>query len=121
MPIKSNSAKKAILVELKKTRAKGETAELELIMQGKDAEAVKVRQATNRLTRRIDDLLAAMMRDWLGQAATLQDDLRRRNARLQGCIRDIQNKIEIAENVVKATGMLDEAAKLAAVAAGAIS
>ena len=99
-------------------RRKGEDAELELLMLGKTAEAKKVRLATNRLSRRIDDGIAALMRAWLGQAAAVQGDIRKRNARLQGCIRDIRKKIKVAENVVKATKILDEAAKLAAKAFG---
>ena len=121
MPIKSKPAKKAILAELRRSRTKADELEQELIMQGEDEEAEKVRRANKRLVRRIDALVAVMMRDWLGQSATLQADLRRRNARLQGCIRDVQKKLKVAENVVRATGLIDEAAKLAAVAAGAMT
>lgn len=114
MPIRSLQAKRALLTELRRSRHKGEELELELIIKGRDAEAAKVRRSTNRLVRRIDDLLAAMMDDWLGEAAALQDDMRRRNARLQASLRDIRKKLDIAKNVVKATGMLDDAAELAA-------
>jgi hypothetical protein len=114
VPIRSLQAKRALLAQLTRSRHKGDELELELIVQGRDAEAAEVRRSTNRLSRRIDDLLAAMMRDWLGQASALQDDMRRRNNRLQACLRDIRKKLDIAKNVVKATGILDEAAKLAA-------
>lgn len=114
MAIRSNAAKMRVLAELRRIRAKGEKLELELIIQGEAAEAAKVKQTTRRLVRRIDDLLAAMLREWAGQAATVQDEMRRLNARLQGRIRDIGKKIEVAEKVVEAIGMIDDAAQLAA-------
>ncbi|MFQ5667816.1 MAG: hypothetical protein ACE5I7_15495 [Candidatus Binatia bacterium] len=115
---RSQPDKRQFINQLIASRNKGNVLELELIIQGKKKEAAKVHKATRKLSRRIDDMIAAAMRTWRLQASVFVNDMQKRNAALQAKIRDVKNKIKIAENVVKAVGVLDEAAALAAKAVG---
>ena len=113
MAIRSRDEKQRAIHALITSRSKGDSLELQLLMQGEAEAAARVRAATRRLSRKIDALIAAAMHTWRGRADALEDEMRRRNARLQARIRDIRNEIQVAENVVRATGLLDEAAWLA--------
>lgn len=113
MPI-SNPNKQLLIRALQSARNKGDELEIELLLQGRSAEAKQVRESNERLSKRIRKLISAAKKTWRGHAATLQQDMRKRNAALQGCIRDIRKSIGIAQNVVKAVGLIDDAAALAA-------
>ena len=113
MPI-STPNKQPFIRLLQNTRNKGDELEIELLLKGRTAEAKKVREATDRLSKQIRKLINAAKKIWRGQAQALEKDMRKRNANLQGTIRDIKKKVKIAQNVVKAVGFIDDAVALAA-------
>ena len=110
----SKPDKQLLIRSLQSTRNKGDQLEIELLIADRNTEARQVRDATNALSRQIRKLISAAKKSWRGQAASLVADMRKRNARLQGAIRDIQRKVRIAENVAKAVRLIDDAVLLAA-------
>lgn len=113
MPITTPN-KQPFIRSLQNTRNKGDGLELELLLTGKEAAAKTVREATDRLSKEIRNVIDAAKKTWRGQAHVLEEDMRMRNANLQGTIRDIKKKVKIAQNVVKAVGFIDDAVALAA-------
>lgn len=113
MPI-NNIDKEALIDALLESKRKGFRLEISLRFQGKNAEADKVKAKTRKLSRTMDNLLSQAMQSWLGNATVLRQTMTKTNANLQASIRDIKKKIEVAENIVKAIGYLDDAIKLAA-------
>lgn len=120
MPM-SKSRKLALIRSLQNTRNKGDALEVELLIQGKTADARKVRARTDKLSKEIRKLISAAKRSWRGRAEALERDIRSTNARLQRSIGRITRRIEVAQNVVKAVGFIDDAVKLAADLARAVA
>ncbi len=113
MPIK-NIDKEALIDALLESKRKGLRLEIRLRFQGKNSEADKVGAKTRKLSRRMDNLIAQAMQSWLGNATVLRQTMTKTNANLQASIRDIKRNIKVAANIVKATGYLDDAIKVAA-------
>ena len=65
----SQADKLAVLDGLTASRRQGQLAEVSLRLGNQAGEADRIRAKTEELTDEIDDLMAAMMKDWLGQAA----------------------------------------------------
>jgi hypothetical protein len=54
------------------------------------------------------------MQDWIGSANLTIEAIKKTNKNLQKTIRDIKKDVEVAKNIVKAIGYLDDAIKIAA-------
>jgi len=109
----SQTNKETLIHSLNETYRKGQKFELNLRFKGKTSEADQVRVKCNELSDRIDDLIAEAMKDWLGNADTLIDEVKSINSNLQSSIRDIKHEIKMGEKVVKAIGYLDQAIDIA--------
>lgn len=68
----------------------------------------------SRLKTEIDGLLQDLYADWIGDAASLKNNIDDNNKKLNDCIADIEKDITIADNIVKAVGYVDQVITLAA-------
>ena len=112
MPI-SKPAKEDILDKLTESHRKGQKLAVRLVIGKKNAEAAAVKAANRKLQKQIDRLLTKLMKDWTGSAPSVIAKIGGINAKLQGVIRDIKKKIEVAQKVVRAIGLIDDAVSLA--------
>ena len=88
--------------------------EARLRFAGDAAQADQVKEKHDELREAIDTLRGKVADQWTADAAQIEEEIRKRNAKVQASIRNIQKKINIAENVVKILGQVDDA--IAAVA-----
>lgn len=110
----NQSEKEAIIDKLINTKRKGHSLEIDLCFKGMDDDAKTIKDKSSELSRKIDDLLANIMRGWVDNTtAGAEEELKKVNRKIQDTIRKIKKEIEIAKNIVKATGYLDEAIKIA--------
>ena len=77
-------------------------------------DAEKVKTKTNKLSKKVDSLLSALMQDWIGLAKLTIESIKKTNENLQKTIRDINKDVEVAKNIVKAIGYLDDVIMIAA-------
>ena len=73
-----------------------------------EAEITKVEQRNKKLAQAAAKLREALVKDWVGEAAMLRDQIRETNSKLQDQIRQIKRQMDNAERVVKALGYLDD-------------
>lgn len=118
--ITAKDEKEALVQQLLAAKEKGQALELQLLVKGSAKEAGKIEKANRELTVRIRTLLAAMMRDWIGDAEELHARLTTANSELRRNIVSVTQGIETAKNVVdfirQIDGMVALAAKLLAAA-----
>jgi hypothetical protein len=105
--------KEKLLESLMGIHRQGQVAEIRLRFQGGLDEGEKIWEGNIRLSMEIDILIGRIMEDWLGSAARATADLRKANTNLKTAIDDIRRQIEVAQNVVKVVGLLDEAVAIA--------
>ena len=101
--------KEAIIDNLFMTKRKGHKLEIALQFKGKGDEAAQIKKRTTKLAKKIDSLLASLMEEWMGSSAVTGSTLKTINRNLQKIIKDIKNDINVAKNVIKAFGYLDDA------------
>ena len=109
--------KEKVLESLTAAHRQGQLAEVSLRLQGKPNEADKIKPDNTRLSEEIDILIGQMMDEWLGDADRTMKDLMAVNAKLEAAVAKIKKQINIAQNVVKVLGLLDEAVAIAKKAA----
>jgi len=83
--------------------------EARLRFAGDAARADQVRQKHDELRDAIDTLRGKVADQWTQDAAQIEAEITKRNAKVQASVRNIQKKIDIAENVVKIIGQVDDA------------
>jgi hypothetical protein len=105
--------KEKVVESLMAARRQGQIAEIKLRFQGKSDEAEKVWQINRRLSTEIDILIGQMMDAWLDDAERAIGRLLNVNANLEGAIAQIENQINVAQNVVKIIGLLDDTVAIA--------
>ena len=106
--------KEAIIDKFLAIKRKGHMLEIDLSFKGMDDDAKSVKAKNTELSKLIDNLLADIMKEWNDDTTSgVEEELKRTNNRIQGTIRDIKKDIEVAKNVVKVIGYLDEAIKFA--------
>ena len=111
--------KEKVLESMIAAHRQGQLAEVSLRLQGKPDEADKIKPGNKRLSGEIDILVGQMMDEWLGDADRTVKDLTAVNAKLEAAVAKIKKQINIAKNVVKVLGLLDDAVAIAKkVAAG---
>lgn len=111
--------KEKVVESLMTARRQGQTTEITLRFQGKTDEAEKVWQSNSRLSAEIDILIGQMMDEWLGNAERAIKKVTAANAKLEAAVAEIKKQMNVAQNVVKIIGLLDDAVAIAKkVAAG---
>jgi len=113
MAIRSPAAKEEILDALLTTKRRAQRLALRLRLLRRNEESDRVRRKARRLAREIDTLIGRAMSTWLGEGEAIQDEIRALNRRLQRSITSIKRGIDISKNVVKTTGLLDDAIQIA--------
>ncbi len=81
--------------------------------QGNNADAAKFKKRRNRLRVEIDELLEEVYQDWIGDANELKTNIDNANNDLKKSIDDIEQKINTAQNIVKAISYLDKMIEIA--------
>ncbi|MGJ8654498.1 MAG: hypothetical protein ACSHX8_14655 [Opitutaceae bacterium] len=76
-------------------------------------QALKLERRRSRLKLEIDALLRDLYQDWIGDAKSLKGNIDGSNKKLKEAIKDIEKKIKIAQNIVKAVGYIDDVIKVA--------
>jgi len=105
--------KEKVLESLTAAHRQGQLAEVSLRLQGKPDEADKIKPGNTRLSGEIDILIGQMMDEWLGDADRTMKDLTAVNAKLEAAVAEIKKQINIAQNVVKIIGLLDDTVAIA--------
>lgn len=111
MPI-SMTKKQEIIQQLLASKTKAYQVEVKLLLKQKPNEANDVKNHGKELSRRIDALIADTMSDWIGNADKLISDVKLTNKKVQRSINDINKDVNVAENVVKLIGFIDEIAEI---------
>ncbi len=109
--------KEKFLESLRAAHRQGQLTEVSLRLQGKPDEADKIKPGNTRLSTEIDTLIGQMMDEWLGDADRTMKELTAANAKLEATVAEIKKQINVAQNVVKMLGLLDEAVAIAKKAA----
>lgn len=113
-PKMNQEEKEAVIDKFLATKRKGHMLEIDLSFKGMDDDAEKVKAKNTELSGKVDNLLSNIMRDWIDDTASgVVVELQKINTKIQNTIRDIKKDTEIAKNVVKVLGYLDEAIKFA--------
>lgn len=105
--------KEKVLEFLMDSNRQGQITEINLRFQGKTDEAEKVWKESTRLSTEIDILIGQIMDEWLGNAEASIKGLVRINTDLESAAAEIKKQINIAENVVRVIGLLDDALAIA--------
>ena len=87
--------------------------QMKLRMQNKGNEADEVAKKAKALQKEIDKLVGSAIDEWLGEASKQVSAINQATSRLQAAVEDIQKKVEVARNVVKAVGLVDDMVDLA--------
>ena len=107
MPI-SMTKKQEIIQQLLASKTKAYQVEVKFLLKQKPNEANEVKTHGKELSRRIDNLIAETMSDWIGNADKLISDVKLINKKVQRSINDINNNVNVAGNIVKLVGFIDE-------------
>ena len=83
--------------------------EARLRLAGDTALANGIGEKHDELREVIDTLRAEVADEWTADAAEIGEEISKANAKVQASIRDIQKRINVAENVVKIIGQIDNA------------
>jgi hypothetical protein len=105
--------KEKVMESLMAAQRQGQITEIKLRLQGKPDEAEKVWQENSRLSAEIDILIGQMMDEWLGNAERAIKGLAKVNTKLEAAVAEIKKQMNVAQNVVKIIGLLDDAVAIA--------
>jgi hypothetical protein len=105
--------KEKVIESLMAEHRQGQIAEINLRLQGKPDEADKVWQENTRLAAEIDILIGQMINEWLGNAERGIKGLAKINTKLEAAVAEIKKQMNVAQNVVKIIGLLDDAVAIA--------
>ncbi len=105
--------KEKVIESLMAAHRQGQITEINLRFQGKTDEAEKVWQENARLSAEIDILIGQMMDEWLSNAERAIKGLEKINTKLEAAVAEIKKQINVAQNVVKIIGLLDDAVAIA--------
>ena len=107
------SQKEKVIESLMAEHRQGQISEINLRLQGKPDEADKVWQENTRLAAEIDILIGQMMDEWLGNAERTIKGLAKINTKLEAAVAEIKKQMNVAQNVVKIIGLIDDAVAIA--------
>ena len=103
---------RAVLRRVLQTYTKTVDLEGALRLSGDVESADRVARKSRELRREVDRLRRDMWRRWRGSATRLEEQLRRRNARLQAEIRAIERDVRTGDHLARALGVVDEVLSL---------
>ncbi|MCB1936474.1 MAG: hypothetical protein KDF59_11085 [Nitrosomonas sp.] len=103
-----------ILRNLLDIKSKALDVKVNLIAGGQTEEAAALSEKINRLDEQIEKLRAKVLDDWLSKVDNLKYEIERINTDVQTAIDGINDNIDTARKVVKLTGYIDDAVKIAA-------
>ncbi len=112
MPI-SMTKKQEVIQQLLAAKTKAYQAEVKLLLKRKPTEADEIKRHGKELSRKIDNLIAQTMAEWTGNAQKIIGDVRQINKKVQRSINDINNNVNVANNVVKLVGFIDDVVDIA--------
>jgi phage host-nuclease inhibitor protein Gam len=104
----TSTEKQQIIQKLSQVKQGLIKAETRLRLQNEKAEANRVATKSRALQKEIDNLMKHVIDEWLGAAREVLGDIKKANDSLQAAISDIQRKVEVAKNVVKIIGLVDD-------------
>ena len=113
MPV-SMTEKQEIIQQLLASKTKSYQAEVKLLLKRMPEEANEVKTHGKELSRKIDRLIAQTMSEWMADSAIVINNVKSANIKIQRSINDIRNDVNIAKNVVKIVGLIDDIVKIAA-------
>lgn len=108
----NQESKQELIRRLLIAKEKAHMLEIILRFRGLRTEAETVAEHTSVLSGQIDSLIIEVMTDWLGQADEIIEAVRHANVSIQAAIRDIEKGKKIAQGIVKAIGLIDDASSL---------
>jgi len=85
-----------------------------LIADGKTDEANALSEKIQELDEHIDKLRAQILDDWPSKVVNLKAEIENINADVQAATDEINDNIDTAKKVVKLTGYIDDAVRIAA-------
>jgi hypothetical protein len=86
--------------------------ESELRVAHKDSEADSIHAKNQELSEAIDVLLGVELDNWASEAGPVKDGLDVARGKFDKAVADIKRRVEIAQNVIKVLGCLDDAIKI---------
>jgi len=104
--------KQEVIESLLDARQLAQSLEFFLRSQGRTQEADRVWEDNQRLQVEIDTLIGRTMDEWGKEAEAITATLNVAVDQLSEAIKKIKQKIQVAENVVKAIGLIDEILKI---------
>lgn len=109
----TEETKLEIVQRLLVTKQKAHSLEILLRFKGKGDQADDVAASAAELSNQIDALLGQIIDEWLAQSTEIVADLKKANETLQRSVTAIKKGVQTAQNIVKAIGIIDDAAALA--------
>ena len=104
----TSTEKQQIIQKLSQVKQGLIKLETRLRLRNNKDEANRVATKSKALQKEIDKLLKHVIDEWLGAAREVLGDIKKANDSLQTAIGDIQRKVEVARNVVKVIGLVDD-------------
>ncbi|VVN72735.1 hypothetical protein PS718_00525 [Pseudomonas fluorescens] len=104
--------KQEIIQQLLTSKTKSYQAEVKLLLKLKPDEANVVKNHGKELSRKIDNLIEKTMSEWIGSADEIITDVKLINKKMQSIINDINKDVNVAENVVKLVGFIDDVVEI---------
>ena len=102
-------AKLDVLNKMNLSLGKITNVQIRLTLAGENALAEQIDTQRKALLKQIETLQGQIADQWSIGAAELSQKLRKANANVQARIRNIRNKINIANNAIKIIGQIDDA------------
>lgn len=102
-------AKLDVLAGMNSALGKLTNVQIRLTLAGETALAQEIDAKRKALLEQIEILQGQVAEQWTVKAATLAEGLREANAKVQARIRNIQNKVDVANNAVQIIGQVDDA------------
>ncbi len=106
--------KKLLLDELCSTYQATSHARMLCVEKGLKAEAKELKKNQRLLDVEIDELLVEMYSNWIGEANKIIIKMKKTNNDINTCINEIKSNIDVANNIVKFIGYLDQVINTAA-------
>ena len=104
--------KRQLIHQLLVAKSQAYDAESYLLLKQMPYEANVVKNHGKELSRRVDSLIAEIMSDWIENSDRIIIHVYSINKELERCITDIEYDVNVAENIVKLVGFIDEIVKI---------
>jgi hypothetical protein len=117
----SEADKQQIIRRLLVAKQEAHSLEISLRFKGRNDQADQLAAKATKLSDTIDTLLGQVMVDWVVETQKIVSDIGQANVSLQSSIKEIQNGIKVAQNVVKALGYVDDVVAIAAKIAATVA